>query len=115
MNLQHERLAHLCAELNLPSVVQSYGAAVQKAALQETSYSDFLEGLLKEEMASRTARKQSTLTRLAGFPVIKTLDGFNDEFAKGVKQSQIEELAGLGFIERTENVVLIGGAVENGI
>ncbi len=108
MNLQHERLAHLCAELNLPCVVQGYGAAVQKAALQETSYSDFLEGLLKEEMASRTARKQSTLTRLAGFPVIKTLDGFNYEFAKGVKQSQIEELAGLGFIERTENVVLIG-------
>ncbi|MET3120356.1 DNA replication protein DnaC [Undibacterium sp. GrIS 1.8] len=51
---------------------------------------------------------RQNLTRLAGFPVIKTLDAFNYDFAKGVKRSPIEELAGLGFIERNENVVLIG-------
>ncbi len=48
------------------------------------------------------------LTRMAGFPAIKTLDDFNYDFAKGVKKSQIEELAGLGFIERSENMVLVG-------
>ena len=108
MNLQHERLGQLCENLSLPFIAQSYGAAVQKAAKEETSYSDFLEGLLREEVAGRTVRKQSMMTRLAGFPVIKTLDAFNYDFAKGVKRSQIEELAGLGFIERNENVVLIG-------
>ena len=108
MNLQHERLVQLCDSLNLPFVAQGYGAASQKAAQQCVPYSDFLEGLLKEEMAGRTARKQSMLTRLAGFPVIKTLDEFNYEFAKGVKRRQVEELAGLGFIERFENVVLVG-------
>jgi DNA replication protein DnaC len=40
--------------------------------------------------------------------VIKTLDDFDYEFAQGVKRSQIEELAGLGFVERNENIVLIG-------
>ena len=108
MNLQHERLGQLCENLSLPFIAQGYGAAVQKAAKEETSYSDFLEGLLREEVAGRTVRKQSMMTRLAGFPVIKTLDAFNYDFAKGVKRSQIEELAGLGFIERNENVVLIG-------
>ncbi len=48
------------------------------------------------------------LTRLAGFPAIKTLEDFDYEFAQGIKRSQIEELAGLAFVERTENVVLIG-------
>lgn len=52
--------------------------------------------------------KQSMMTRLAGFPAIKTLEQFYYDFAKGVKRSQIEDLAGLGFIERNENVVLIG-------
>lgn len=108
MNLQHERLGQLCENLSLPFIAQGYGAAVQKAAKEETSYSDFLEGLLREEVTGRTVRKQSMMTRLAGFPVIKTLDAFNYDFAKGVKRSQIEELAGLGFIERNENVVLIG-------
>jgi hypothetical protein len=41
-----------------------------------------------------------------GFPVVKMLDEFNYDFAKGVKRSQIEELAGLGFVERHENVDL---------
>jgi DNA replication protein DnaC len=108
MNLQNERMGQLCDNLSLPFIAQGYGAAVQKAAKEDISYSDFLEGLLREEVAGRTVRKQSMMTRLAGFPVIKTLDAFNYEFAKGVKRSQIEELAGLGFIERNENVVLIG-------
>jgi DNA replication protein DnaC len=108
MNLQYERMIQLCDALSLPSVVQGYGAAAQKAAHQEMPYSDFLEGLLKEKMAGRLARKQSMMTRIAGFPSVKTLDDFNYAFAKGVKRSQIEELAGLGFIERNENIVLVG-------
>lgn len=60
------------------------------------AYSDFLDGLLREEAARRNAWKQSTMTRLAGFPVAKTLDEFNYDFAKSVKRGQIDELAGLG-------------------
>lgn len=108
MNLQYERIAQMCEALKLPFVAQGYGAAAQQAAKDEIAYSDFLEGLLREEMAGRTVRKQSMMTRLAGFPAIKTLEQFNYDFAKGVKRSQIEELAGLGFIERNENVVLVG-------
>jgi DNA replication protein DnaC len=108
MNLQHERMLSLCELLNLPFVAQAYPVAAQDAAQRETPYSDFLEGLLKVEAAGRNVRKQNTLTRLAGFPAIKTLDNFDYEFAQGVKRSQIEELAGLGFVERNENVVLIG-------
>lgn len=108
MNLQHERIAQMCDALKLPFLAQGYGAAAQQAARDGTAYSDFLEGLLREEMAGRTVRKQSMMTRLAGFPAIKTLEQFNYDFAKGVKRSQVEELAGLGFIERNENVVLVG-------
>ena len=108
MNLQHERITSLCDMLTLPFVAQGYGPAAQDAAKREVSYSDFLEGLLREEAAGRQVRKQSMLTRLAGFPAIKTLDDFNYDFAKGVKRSQIEELSGLSFVERKENIVLLG-------
>lgn len=108
MNLQHERLCALCDTLNLPFIAQGYAAAAQDAAKREMAYSDFLEDLLKAEAAGRRVRKQGMLTRLAGFPAIKTLDDFDYAFAAGVKRSQIEELAGLGFIERQENVVLVG-------
>ena len=70
MNLQHERMLTLCEMLNLPFVAQAYPAAAQDAAQAETAYSDFLEGLLKAEAAGRNVRKQTMLTRLAGFPAI---------------------------------------------
>jgi len=108
MNLQYERMLALCDSLNLPFVAQSYVGAAQEAAKQESAYSDFLEGLLKAETAGRQVRKQSMLTRLAGFPAIKTLEEFDYAFAAGVKRSQIDELAGLAFVERNENVVLVG-------
>ena len=108
MNLQHERMMCLCETLSLPFVAQGYAEAAQTAAQQETAYSDFLESLLRTEAAGRQVRKQSLLTRLAGFPAIKTLEAFDYEFAAGVKRSQIDELAGLGFVERHENVVLVG-------
>jgi DNA replication protein DnaC len=108
MNLQHERIRELCEALNLPFVAQGYSAAAQQAAQQQSAYSDFLESLLRMETAGRTVRKQNLFTRLAGFPAIKTLEAFDYEFAQGVKRSQIDELAGFGFVERNENVVLIG-------
>ena len=49
MNLQHERVLTLCEMLNLPFVAQTYPVAAQDAALAETAYSDFLEGLLRAE------------------------------------------------------------------
>ena len=108
MNLQYERIHALCETLKLPELAQSYAQAAQQAASEQIPYSDFLENLLKNEVAGRQARKQRMLTRLAGFPVIKTLDEFDYGFAAGLKRSQIDALASLAFVERTENVVLVG-------
>ena len=46
--------------------------------------------------------------RVAGFPAIKTLDQYDFTFATGAPRKQIMELASLAFIERSENVVLLG-------
>lgn len=108
MNLQHQRMVALCEQLSLPSIAAAYPSAAQAAVTQDMAYSDFLEQLLKVEVTDRKARKQSLLTRMAGFPAIKTLEDFDYAFAKGIKRSQLEELAGLGFLERRENIVLVG-------
>src|SRR5262245_54681341 len=109
MNLQHERISALCMELRLTaSVAQVYPELAQTAVKEEKSYADFLEAILSAEKAARQGRTRSTLTRLAGFPAIKTLDEFDYEFASGVPKATIQELASLSFVERNENVVLVG-------
>ena len=108
MNLQHERLSHLCTELRLGGVAVEYSAAAQKAAETEASFVDFLETVLRGELDTRRARTRTMLSRVAGFRSIKTLDQFDFEFAVGAPRQQIQQLAGLSFIERAENVILLG-------
>jgi hypothetical protein len=42
--------------------------------------------------------------RVAGFPTVKTFDGFEFSFATGVPPAD----HGLAFIERTEKIVFLG-------
>jgi DNA replication protein DnaC len=48
------------------------------------------------------------LLKLATLPSIKTLEGYDFAFTSGAPRQQIVELGGLAFIERAENVVLLG-------
>ncbi len=73
-----------------------------------TSFADFLEETLRAERDARSARAREMFARVAGFPAIKTLDGFDFGFATGAPRPQIREFAGLSFIERAENVVFLG-------
>ena len=108
MNLQHERITHLCAELKLERIATDYPALAQKAVTDEASFAEFLERLLTHEAGFRQERCRQTLTRMACFPALKTLETFDFAFAHGVPKAQILELASLAFVERTENVVLLG-------
>lgn len=105
-DLQHQRLADLCRELRLGAVPDLYSAVAQDVAAKESSFADFLEAILRAERDARRARAREMFARVAGFPAIKTLDGFG--FATGAPRQQIHELAGLAFIERAENVVFLG-------
>ena len=106
--LQHARITALCAELRLAAVADLYGAVAQAAAERDASFSDFLEDTLRGEREVRRGRAREMFARTAGFPAIKTLDGYDFGFATGAPRQQIQELAGLAFVERAENVVLLG-------
>jgi DNA replication protein DnaC len=105
-NLQHDRITELCRELRLGAMADLYGPIAQNAAKNEdVSYSDFLEEVLRAEREAKRCRARDMLTRVAGFPTIKTLDEFDFGFATGAPKAQIQELASLSFVERSENVV----------
>lgn len=108
MDLQTERISELCLELKLPGLAESFPALAQTAAGREWSYAEFLEKSLVAERESRQARVRTTLTRMAGFPAIKTLDDFDFDFAMGVPKRQLQELSALAFVERAENIILLG-------
>lgn len=108
MNLQHERIDHFCQTLKLDGLMQHYRALAAEATSKDWSLLDYLEHTLRSESDARLVRSRQTLVRMAGFPTIKTLDEYDYAFATGAPRTQIDELASLRFIERGENVVLLG-------
>jgi DNA replication protein DnaC len=106
--LQHERITSLCQELRLKVVATSYAPIAQTVAAEAGTHGDFLEEVLRSEREARLARTREMCARVAGFPAIKTLEQYDFGFATGAPRQQILELASLAFLERTENVILLG-------
>lgn len=108
--LQHQRLMVLAEQLQLDSLIGAAPALSQQAVDQEWSYMDFLEHLLHEEKLARHQRKQAMYTRMAAFPAVKTFEEYDFTFATGAPQKHIQSLRSLSFIERNENIVLLGSS-----
>jgi DNA replication protein DnaC len=83
-------------------------AIAQHAAQQQASFADFLEQVLAAEARARQERKVATLMKLATMPALKTLEQFDWKEAPGAPKAQILELVHLAFVERAENVVMLG-------
>jgi DNA replication protein DnaC len=108
MSLQHDRIAELCEQLKLSRLVAQWPALAQDAARSEASFADFLEKVLASEIVARDERRANTLLKLATMPTVKTLEQFDWSHAGGAPKAQILELAHLAFVQRAENVVLLG-------
>jgi DNA replication protein DnaC len=105
---QIERLGEHLHRLKLFKARERLEALLQEATRDEVGYSDFLDRLLSEEVASKTDKAVSLRTKLARFPYVKTLEAFDFKYQPSLDDKQIRELATCRFIENGENVVLLG-------
>ena len=94
MNLEMERIALLADRLHLPQLTASLPLLAEEAARKEQSYSEFLVGLLEEEVRAADIRAQDMMLRLASFPFRRTLEDFDFSFQPSVSQKQLREFAG---------------------
>jgi len=108
MNLQQQRIAEQCDQLALNAIANNWSELATQTLRKDGSYADFIEQLLQAELMARQERTQSTLLKFASLPSVKTLEQYDFSFAAGAPRTQLNELASLVFIERAENIVLLG-------
>ncbi len=65
MNLQHARILELCQQLKLERMGVDWAGLAQQAASREQSFADFLEQLLRTEVAARTERSRQSKAKVA--------------------------------------------------
>ena len=105
---QLERLGEHLQRLRLFKSRERLEALLQQAAAEEMSYADFLDRVLGEEVASKTAKNITMRTSLARFPFVKGLEVFDFAYQPSIDRKQIQTLASCHFIEHGENIVILG-------
>lgn len=98
----------------LLSQVQLHGAAavlpawVERAAEQGLSYSDFLQGLLEEELAARAVATTTRRLREAAFPFAASIEQFDFRFRPDLKRQVVLRYLDPTFVEQAGTLTLIG-------
>src|SRR3990172_4449596 len=105
---QLERLQEHLQRLRLFKSRERVEALLQEATTKELSYADFLDQVLTEEVASKTAKHVTMRTQLARFPFVKGLEAFDFSYQPSIDKKQLQTLASCHFIEHGENVVILG-------
>lgn len=105
---QLERLQEHLERLRLFKSKERIEALVQQASAEELSYTDFLDQLLTEEVASKTAKNITMRTNLARFPFVKSLEAFDFGYQPSIDRKQLQTLASCHYIEHGENIVVLG-------
>jgi DNA replication protein DnaC len=105
---QLERLHEHLQRLRLFKSRDRLEALLQEATGKELSYADFLDQVLTEEVASKTAKHVTMRTQLARFPFVKGLDAFDFSYQPSLDKKQLQTLSTCHFIEHGENLVILG-------
>lgn len=98
--------------------LESLGLSVLAASLEsylgdpgrrDESLTESLQALVDIEYTARKERSARTRLKLSGIPSMKCIDDFDTGWLKGgLSMSRLNDLKSLAFIERKENVILLG-------
>lgn len=75
---------------------------------KQQGYEDFLIELMKLELDSRQESTRKRRIKQAGFPYIKTMDELDYARFEHLDESFLKELASCDFVDRKQNIVMIG-------
>ena len=102
------QLEQLFDRLKFQYLPEQLDAVCEQAAKHQLDYPDFLAQALETEWAGRNRQGIDSRLKQARFPTIKTLEAFDFDFQPSIDRQIVRHLAGTAFVERAENVVLLG-------
>lgn len=101
-------ITQLCRALKLPTVARESEHLASEASRQGRSHLEFLQDLLQAEVDERSLRRAARRVHEAGFPLQKTLEGFDFRRNPAIPEGRIRLLAEGGYIASAETVLFVG-------
>jgi len=103
-------LEHHLKQLKLPTMLREYASVAATCGRENQSFQMFLLRLCERELVERQQRATERRIKAAKFPTLKTIEGFDFSAQPSIHEALVRELLGGEFIDRRENVLLIGNS-----
>ena len=105
---RRDRLRAILADLKMPGALEAVDSILAQADGGAITAAEAIERLLDAQIGLRNNRRLQAAMRSSRLPAVKTLEQFDFAFQPSIKREQIDSLHELGFLDRAENVILLG-------
>jgi DNA replication protein DnaC len=105
---QRDAIRGMLADLKMPGSLEAVDGILGEIDGGKLAATEAINRLLSAQIQLRNNRRLQAAMRSSRLPAVKTLETFDFSFQPSIKREQIESLHELGFIDRKENVVLLG-------
>ncbi len=95
-------------ELSLNSLVDYLETYLHEEASLDRPLTESLVSFFNYKITQRRQRTAKMRLTMSGLPVTKTLEEFELDNVEGISSKQLQTLGSLSFIDRKENIVLMG-------
>jgi DNA replication protein DnaC len=103
-------LEHYLKQLKLPTILREHAKMATVCQQEQADYRTYLLRLVEAEAIDRERRSAERRVKAARFPVLKTLDTFDFQAQPSLNQALVRELIRGEYIDRSENVLLVGNS-----
>ncbi|TAN29467.1 MAG: hypothetical protein EPN31_06495 [Castellaniella sp.] len=103
-------LEHHLKALRMPTMLREYDKLARTCAVEKSTFPQYLLRLTELELLDRDRRAVERRIRQARFPVMKSLDSFDFLSIPALNKTLVLELARSEYLDRRENVLLLGNS-----
>jgi len=108
MSLDPHALEAMLTRLHLTAIRDQLDSLLDEAARRELTLRDAIAFLCERELDRRTERRVEMATKIAHFPCLRDLDGFDFQAQPSIDKKQIRELAACRWVAHGDALLLLG-------
>ena len=108
MAVDHERLLGMLTRLKLTAIRDQLDTLLDEAARRELSLREALAFLVEREVARKDERRIEMAIKIAHFPTVRDLDGFDFAAQPSLDKTQLRELAACRWVAHGAALLLLG-------
>lgn len=108
MSTNYNKLLNNLETLKLDKIKEHLDTYIELVNVGNKDIVEAFYELTNYEMELRNERAMNACVRVANFPYIKTFEDFDFSYQPSINKEQIVDFKNLRFIEKKENILLIG-------